>query len=64
MIVYCKSLFYYGIGKLLFWVGTTIGGKINLSALKASINCFDKSLELKKKRSNRYVEEMKRGFNG
>ena len=49
MIVYCKSLFYYGIGKLLFWVGTTIGGKINLSALKASINCFDKSLELKKK---------------
>ena len=49
MIVYFKSLFYYGIGKLLFWVGTTIGAKINLSAIKASINCFDKSLELKDK---------------
>lgn len=47
MIVYCKSLFYYGIGKLLVWVGTTIGGKIDLLALKASINCFEKSLELK-----------------
>lgn len=49
MIFYCESLFYYGIGKLLDWVGTMIGGKLNVSALNASINCFNKSLELKDK---------------